>query len=426
MSHYLKIKIICVFFRPGKVAIGLFFFVFYIPCFAFDYPDKEQSIVIINASSFNRVREVIIIKRTLLGKPGYNFFPLVKKGNRFFTTQIVDKNGDSNWDELLIEVDLAANTRDTLQLTWVKKEQQKEFKKYTNVRLSLRSDNDVPSPEINKTQRMRGFTQNIAKPFYQMEGPGIENDKVAFRTFFDFRNGKDIYGKIVDTPVLEKVGVDATWHEMQPWGMDIFHTGNSLSAGALAVEEDKQFYRLGDADTSIFQALYEGALQAAFTLNYKKWDVAKSKQDGSETVSMTKGNFFYKNDIVVDLNSNQSLIAGIANFGIDKVVYKKHNETFSSVSIYGSQAEGSNTKLGVAIMFPSHDYIVHQTTDAASSIPNTSYISLKPTSKKTIYFFACWEKTDSRFTTQEGFEKYLKETADKLASPIIISVINKK
>lgn len=48
-----------------------------------------------------------------------------------------------------------------------------------------------------------------------MEVPGIENDKVAFRAFFDYRNSKDIYGKIVDTPTLERVGVGSGWHELQ-------------------------------------------------------------------------------------------------------------------------------------------------------------------------------------------------------------------
>ncbi|MFP5040880.1 DUF4861 family protein [Parasediminibacterium sp. JCM 36343] len=381
-------------------------------------------IIISNPASFKREKEIISIKKTTLGKVKKGLFPIVKKGNKQLATQIIDTDNDGKWDELLVEVSLSAHGADTLQLSWAAKEA--VSKRYTNIRLSLRSDMDSPTPEIPYAIRKRGFVQNIAKPYYQIEGPGIENDKVAFRAFFDYRNSEDIYGKIVDTPILEKVGVGASWHKLQPWGMDIFHTGNSLGAGGLAVEENKQIYRLGDADTSTFQVLYKGALQAAFKLGFTNWDVAKGKKNGSETISMAKGNYYYKNDIALALASKQKLIAGIANFGIDKVVYKKHNALFSSISTYGPQAEGTNTQLGVAIMFPSADYVGNMTADTASVIPNTSYVAMKHSQKKAIYFFACWEKTDARFSAAEGFENYLAQTAERLANPIKIKIINSK
>ena len=399
-------------------------------CFytAFASPQKgAQWLVITNTTAMERTGEVIAIKRVLLGKEN-SLIPQIKKGTIILTSQLIDKDNNGDWDELLVEINLAPYTKDTLQIEWVNAKDAVAFPVYTGVRLSLRSDTETPSPQIKKEVRLRGFTQNIAKPYYQMEGPGIENNKVAFRTFFDARNGKDIFGKIVDTPVLYRVGVGRSWHDLQPWGMDIFHTGNSLGAGGLAVEEQDKIYRLGDADTATFTSMYEGPLSAAFCLNFKGWDVGTGKGDGSETIAIIKGTFYYKNEIALDLNKLQQLVAGIANFGTDKVVYKKQASTFSSLSIYGAQAEGTNTKLGVAILFPTADYVTHNTTDSASSIPNTSYISLRPSAngKTTIYFFACWEKTDSRFSTEQGFEEYLDVSAEALAHPIQVRVINQK
>ncbi len=389
---------------------------------------SAQSIIVANPAPFARINEVVAIERNFFGKAKMGLYPVVKEKNKILVSQVIDENNDDVWDELLIEIDLGPHIKDTLEISWVAKEQQRRFKKITNVQLSLRSDTDTPSPEINHAVRIRDFSQNIAKPFYQMEGPGIENDKVAFRVFFDSRNSKDIYGKTVDTPVLERVGVGAGWHTLQPWGMDIFHTGNSLGAGGLAVEENKKIFRLGDADTSNFMVLYEGALKAAFGLDFKNWDVATGKKSGSETISLTKGDFYYKNVIRVGLNKNQHLIAGIANFGIDKIGYKKHNAVFSSVSTYGKQVEGTDTKLGVAILFSSDQYINHLTTDTASIIPSTTYVTLKPSAdgKQVIYFFACWEKTDKRFETQQGFDNYLQQAAESLAYPVQIKMIVKK
>ncbi|MEO7767830.1 MAG: DUF4861 family protein, partial [Ferruginibacter sp.] len=297
-----------------------------------------------------------------------------------------------------------------------------KFKKYTNVRLSLRSDSNVPSPDVNTAARSRGFSQNIASPFYQMEGPGIENDKVAFRAFFDYRNGKDIYGKIVDSTVLENVGVGASWHTLQSWGMDILKVGNSLGAGALAISENGQLFRLGDADSTYFKTLYEGAVRATFKLDFNNWDVGTVRQSGSEYISIMKGNYFYKNEVVLPLKPNQKLVAGMANFGLGNATYKKHNTVFSSISTYGKQAEGTTTNLGLAIMFSNDDYLNNYTSGDSATIPNTSYVVLKNGHKKTIYFFACWEQSDPRFKTKEGFEKYLNDAALLLANPIQVKI----
>lgn len=426
MNRFLKIAIGVTLTTLSKRGVGLVLFViFYMSLFAFKNPGNRQALIITNTASFKRINEVITLQRAKLGKISNDLFPLVKKQNKVFISQTIDKNADGYWDELLIEISLAAHSTDTLQLSWVKKEQQIAFETRTNVRLSLRSDTNTPSPEINSAQHGRGFTQNIAKPVYQLEGPGIENDKVAFRAFFDSRNGKDIYGKVVETPVLDKVGVGASWHTMQPWGMDILKVGNSLGAGGLAVAESGGIYRLGDADKATFRALYEGPLQAAFQLDFTNWDVAKSKRNGNETVSITKGAFCYKNAISLALTDAQTLLAGIANFGIDRVMLKKHNATFSSISTYGNQAEGTGTNLGLAMLFATDDYVKNETAAPVSSIPNTSYVALKPSKnyKKTIYFFACWEKTNPLFSTQQGFADYLQKTAEIVANPVQVKTM---
>jgi len=424
MIPFVKISNARAVFQRLKIsAILLFLLALFI---AFKMEPTQQFIIITNPLAVNRTNEVIVIKRNFFGNVPNHLFPVIKKNKTTYTTQTLDINNDGRWDELLIEVNLAAKSMDTLQVSWVKKNVLPLFKKQSNVQLSKRSDDAIPSTEINHAIRYRGFTQNIAKPFYQMEGPGIENDKVAFRSFFDYRNGKDIYGKIVDTPVLEKVGVGASWHQMQYWGKDILRVGNSLGAGALAIKEGEKIYPLADADTSFFNALFEGALKAAFKLDFKNWDAGNLKKNGSETVSVSKGTFYYQNNIDLVLSQPQNLISGFANFGKFEVIHKKHNARFSSIATYGKQADGTDSNLGLAIMFTTDEYVEHATTDSSSSISYTSYVSLKPSAKKTIYFFACWEKTDKRFATAPGFAKYLQQTADLLANPIKIKIINKK
>ena len=59
--------------------------------------------------------------------------------------------------------------------------------------------------------------------FIRYEGPGWESSKVGYRMYLDWRNAIDIFGKVTDTMVLSKVGLDGfdSYHEKQSWGQDI-------------------------------------------------------------------------------------------------------------------------------------------------------------------------------------------------------------
>lgn len=383
---------------------------------------NKQYIIVKNRLNFTR-KEVIAIPRSKLHLIISNEFPIVNNGKNL--VQLVDENNDGKWDKLLIEVEVKANSLDTLSLIWSNQKNVAQ-KKNTNVRFSFKSKTNQPENEIFHLSRKRGFVQDIANPIYQMEGPGIENDKVAFRIFFDERNGKDIYGKIVSDPILEKVGLGASWHQLQDWGMDILHTGNSLGAGALAAKENQKLYRLGDADSTTFTSLHEGPLEAALKLDFYNWDIAKSLGNGSEKITMQKGDYYYKNEVHVPLNANQDLVSGIANFGEFPLRHLVLNDKFSVIYTYGKQAEGTDGELGLAILFPTKDFNGDDTTLNTDEVPNTSYVSLKPNKKNTycIYFFSCWAQTDNAFKTETGFKDYLKREADQLANPIKIKMIN--
>lgn len=383
---------------------------------------KELMLILRNPLPSQRTDEVVSLKRTFF-KTTTSLYPVFKKSKKLLICQYVDGNKDEQWDEVLFQITLAPRTTDTVQVEWVEKSRLPKFEHFTGVRLSLRSTDGRPTPNIEKAVRARGFTQNIAAPYYQMEGPGIENDKVAFRAFFDNRNGKDIYGKVKAEPVLESVGVTGSWHQLQEWGMDILKVGSSLGAGALAVKEKEKLYRLADADSSFFELLYGGPLQAAFVLTFKGWDIGSVKGDGMEIITINKGEYFYRNKITIPLKSNQQLVSGLANFSGADAKLTKYNAAFSSISTYGAQADGTKTALGLAVLFSASQHQSHGTTAATDPIGNTSYVALKSLpAERTLFVFACWEKTDIRFITKEGFASYLQQIADKLANPIHITI----
>ncbi len=377
-------------------------------------------VIIKNPLSIERKNEIISIDRNELKINNSVLIPIVKNNSTILTSQLSDENNDGKWDKLLVNISLSSRQTDTLQIEFVAKDKLPVQKKATNVRFSYKSTTNQPTAEIEKLARARGFEQNISNPIYQMEGPGIENDKLAFRHFFDKRNGKDLYGKLTSEMILEKVGLDGSWHELRDWGMDILHTGGSIGAGGIAIKENNIIFPLADADSTFFKQIEEGPLKAAYQVEFKNWDCGQTKVDGLETVSIFKGDFFYTDKVKIKLHDNQKFVCGMPNFASDTICYNKHNSKFSTIYTYDKQADGTSSFLGLAVMFPTPLYAGHGKVNDKNQFIQSNYVELirSEDNIQTLRFFACWEKTDSRFSTKKGFENYLQDVADKLANPI--------
>jgi hypothetical protein len=207
--------------------------------------------------------------------------------------------------------------------------------------------------------------------------------------------------------------------------MDILKTGDSIGAEGLAVEEQGTFYPLADADRSTFDALYDGPLQAAFRLTFQHWDVGTAKRDGVEELTVDADSYLFRDLVDVSLDPKQKLVIGLPNFYPDiQAKFRRHNREISSVSTWGPQAEGTGSNLGLAIFFPSRLFDrVLSTSAKESAIPDSHLVVLHPDTQQVSFATAvCWERTDPRFSTREGFETFLQEVADKMANPISVTV----
>lgn len=392
----------------------------FISCSGFSQTSKKQNLKlqIKNSLSSKIYTEIFTLQLEPSIKISTNFYPIIKNDTKeLVTNQAIDADGDGFWDEILMEVGIEKKTKLTFIINW--DTTKTYFEPKTDIKLSLKLIKNDNDKDINSAIKTRGFFQDISNPYYRLEGPGIENDKIAFRSFFDARNGKDVFGKITDSLILNKIGFGGSWHQLHSWGMDILKVGKSLGAGALAVKEENLIYPLADADTTKFQICYKGALSASYQLRFINWDTGSNSSDGSEKIILKKGNFYYQNQINVALKDNQKLIAGFANFLDLPVVFIKHNKYYSSISTYGKQADGSNTFLGLGILFPNEEFLSYGTLQKTNQLENTTYVSLKKASEfNNIYFFSCWEKSDYRFATEEGFKTYLNDVANSIVHPI--------
>lgn len=274
----------------------------------------------------------------------------------------------------------------------------------TNIRMA-RIDDDGHWNELTEATRDPDHLGQIMPPVYQSEGPMWENEHVAFRLYFDERNGIDIFGKRTEEMVLDSVGIDENYHELQPWGMDVLKVGNSLGAGSIALMIGDSVYRLGDVANEHFRILEEGDERSRFLLDYDGWEVAGRTLDLDWEIGITSGTWGYTSSVTLTgLRGDEELLTGIVNLHSDTVYTEQRADRFVLYT-YGPQAE-LDRLLGMAVSVDRSDLLgTGEFLPDDSPIGSTYYVRLRLTDgQPTSYrFSAGWAPGHGAFGVREGF-----------------------
>lgn len=279
---------------------------------------------------------------------------------------------------------------------------------HTNIRFATKADN---YKEKSTFKRLETDKTEITSTQFQMEGPTWENENVAFRNYFDARNGMDIFGKRTTEMILDSVGIDENYHELQDWGMDILKVGNSLGAGAIAMIIKDSIYRIGVGSMGAFKVIEETPSKSALEFSFTDWQVQDRSYNVSHRISIESGTHFYEGEITVEgLKGDESLVSGIVDHGVG--ASQLNTEKYTILSTYGNQdVEGKS--LGMAIAVGNEAFgKVDEASKYKGAVDKTHLVHL--TGNKMAYkFFAGWELQDANFKSKEGFEKMVKEELKK-------------
>lgn len=389
--------------------------------------ESTKKIVVNNPSDFDRADEPVIIEKeklaTLVGEVPEGKVPvLTDVGGNNIASQADDMDGDGSWDELFTLVDLGANERKELTVTFVNPEEVPEYTTRTNIRFG---DKNPPHKELENVVRLESNVTEISSQHFQMEGPTWENDVVGFRNYYDARNGIDIYGKRVKEMSLDSVGLGQhSYHELADWGMDILKVGNSLGAGALAMQKDGEIYRLGLTKKGTYKKIVEGPVRSVFQLNFEGWEVGGKEYGVSHEISIWGGAHFYKSSVSVSgLTGEEKLVTGIVNMESDTFYTYDFNENYLSMITHANQAYDGEV-LGMGLLFNKADFVESITLpDEGEGVIQTYAASLnldesKPTE---FYFYVGWELQDEKFKQLENFVEVLKNDADRMNAPVEVT-----
>ena len=245
--------------------------------------------------------------------------------------------------------------------------------------------------------------------YIRYEGPGWESNKVGYRIYLDWRNAIDIFGKVTDSLILQKVGQDGfdSYHDMNPWGMDILKAGKSLGIGSLGRLVNKEVMHFNDVD-STFASVENLSKSSSVYIDYKGWKTGEEKIDLQSKLTIKPDKRYTEHTFSSDKGID-GIATGIVKFeGIDLFKKQSNNGDWAYLATYGEQTLVPD-QLGLAILYK---------TETVESVQDGSFdhlIVFKPTTEKiTYYLLGAWEKEKGGIKTREEFFNYLDELLSEL------------
>ncbi len=390
-------------------------------CFTVFGCSEPMSIKLTNPDTASLVEQPMVIEREVFGVQFDEYLIFSTNEDQSVPAQFDDIDGDGKWDEVALQ--LSFEPKSTVELAYqiVTKSELPEFESRTAIHFGYSPErNNVFSPVSENVRPSDHVAQS--KPYiYQFEGPGWESELIAYRLYFDSRNGKDIFGKTRPELMLKNIGLGENYHELQEWGMDVLKVGSSLGSGGLAMLKNDSIYRLTETDKATFQIVTQGPLRSILKLSYEGWKVDGSTYDLTETISIWAGKRHFQSDVALSGNGSDTLVTGIVNLHELESEFAKRNGA-EIMYTHGIQSENMDV-LGMGLIIPKNSFISFGEAPKEGQGVTNTYTALMR-SNNGVYqfgFYTGWELENSTFSDEATFVDKLKAETYLLTSSIEIT-----
>lgn len=254
--------------------------------------------------------------------------------------------------------------------------------------------------------------------YIKHEGPGWENDKIAFRFYLDNRNAIDAFGKTTSELVLPTVGAcdfDA-YHNLAFWGMDNSKVSKSLGLGSIAIWDGEKAVRVEKKDSTTCLIASDGKLRSQVKTTYHGWLANGEKCNLTSLISIDAGSYTSHMELVADKKLD-NLTTGIIKDPSGKlIVNSDKNKEWSYIATFGKQSVNKDRQ-GLAI-FVKTKQIKQITEDDLNHI-----LILQPDKNgyADYYFMSTWELEKDPIKTEKEFVDRINLVLNKLENNISIS-----
>ena len=381
--------------------------------------NAEFTIKAANHSNFDRTDYLVQVPLNELKMEGaeLDFSNLmVLNGDVEIPSQLTDKH-------LLLLID-DLKTNEEMQLYAKEGKSSSNLKKRTQAEISVKTGGHFENRkyiggDFRNIEYLRVPDEHTDHSYYiRYEGPGWESDLVGYRYYLDWRNATDVFGKKTHEMVLQQVGLDGfdSYHEMQDWGLDVLKVGSSLGIGSLGMYVGDKAVRVDKTDSVTCEIAADGAIYSAINTQYYGWEVDGNSYDVSSKISIHAGTRLSHHEVEIT-NQPENLCTGIGKDSNSKLYTEQGNDdAWGYLASYGLQSL-NNDHLGLAVLFAHEDYKGF-TEDEYSHIVKLNVNE----GEVDYYFLAAWEGELDGIKSEDEFLTFVKETAEKLANPVEISV----
>ncbi len=228
--------------------------------------------------------------------------------------------------------------------------------------------------------------------------------------YLDWRNAIDIFGKVTDTMVLSKVGLDGfdSYHEMQSWGQDILKAGKGLGIGSIGRFYNNEVLHFIKVDSTI--AKVENAIDKSSVItDYYGWKTANDVIDLHQVLSI-KPDKRYTQHTIKPSKEIEGICTGIVKHGVNYFTKESENKKWGYIATYGIQTlalEPDN--LGMAIFYEV------ETVKEVTEWEHDHLLIFKPTTSEiSFYFLGAWEQENNGIKTEAEFLTYLDDKLKEL------------
>ncbi|QDH80452.1 DUF4861 domain-containing protein [Echinicola soli] len=395
----------------------------------------DASISANNPSQVDLAEKPIRIPKGKLGtsdKKGMQPLLIDKRSSDTIPSQLVDTDGDGQWDELFFLLDLDQGASKEIGLSW--KEVVPKWQERTYVRFGVRSsESDTVNPAKKDTFYPKELPGVMGYQPYQTDGPSWENDKVGFRHYLDGRNSKDVFGKRVSAMSPRNVGINEAgvtednYHVMEDWGRDILSVGTSVGIGGYSLLIGDQLVRLGvtqrdsanNVAATTFEVIESGPLLSLMKYDYQDWAPEETGRTYrvTETTEIWPGMFGYHNAVVFDnLQGDEKGVIGLVNIHTDQQLQDMEVGDFTVLFTHDKQTYEKEWYLGLALIIPTSVYEGWMEAPQTGQLTNSflAKVNIEPGKPMEYYAVAAWELSDPGFARKDYFKAYLEEFAKQL------------
>ena len=264
-----------------------------------DYPESFK-VTISNPLTVSRENVLVLVSSQQLSKNFKKFNPhafVVMDGEKEIPSQYNQNDADNSGIVFVLDGLAASETRQVSVRFHPSGNKPRTYPKRTQAELSYKKGGEWKNREyiggaFQNTQFLRVPPEHKDHSwFIRYEGPGWESDKVGYRFYLDQRNATDVFGKVTREMVLQQVGQDGfdSYHEMQPWGMDVMKVGKSLGIGSIGSFVNGEAIRVEKTDSVNCRVVENGNVYSSILTNYYGWNVSNNKHDVHSRITIHAG-----------------------------------------------------------------------------------------------------------------------------------------